>query len=464
MRNAIDRLNGIIGMGLAVVLGITEARGAALEGLDSHKLTVRSYLDFGHLVNGNNPEGIGSDAEIAMLPLNRASVTVSQDASLDNFDVSVGITGLIWWPFGGNPTDPSQRVMMVKPMVPVARARWKFGEPTSFSGAFQVGVFPYKYNPDAKNLGEYLYRSGTYPGFLWTGEGWLLMNRSGNLNHGAMLNLSQFGGRLKHNFSLLMETVYYPVGDFSPAYDFSVTSPWLEVGGGVVFHHYLPLRPSLLAPKAPNNTYIRVKVADSADWLGPQDQSPVQIDPNSPDPAVWNVEHHWTHKGIKLMGRVALNLGSIIPEERRGPEDLRLFGEVAVLGWENQPLYYEERAERIPVMVGLNVPTFKVLDLLSLQIEYYKSRFNNFRTFNTESMPIPKVSLDAYPVIPSETKDDIKWSVYAKKSMTKALTVYTQVASDHFRLMDGSLKTSDAPLTSSPKEWYYLLRLEFALR
>jgi hypothetical protein len=25
------------------------------------------------------------------------------------------------------------------------------------------GVFPFKYNPDVRNLGEYLYRTGTYP-------------------------------------------------------------------------------------------------------------------------------------------------------------------------------------------------------------------------------------------------------------------------------------------------------------
>ena len=29
-----------------------------------------------------------------------------------------------------------------------------------------VGYFPYKYNPEARNLGEYLFRSGTYPVYL----------------------------------------------------------------------------------------------------------------------------------------------------------------------------------------------------------------------------------------------------------------------------------------------------------
>jgi hypothetical protein len=188
------------------------------------------------------------------------------------------------------------------------------------------------------------------------------------------------------------------------------------------------------------------------------------------------VVHRWTSQGVKLMARAALDLGRLLPEDLRGPEDLRLFGEVAVLGWGNQPLFYEKRGERIPVMLGLNVPTFRLLDLLSVQVEYYKSPYNDIDYFNSQSIPIWKTSFakdsaDAYltdasgRIIPvADHKDDLKWSVHARKTVNKSVTVFVQAASDHFRLTDADYRVTPVPLTGKPQEWYYLLRLEFALR
>lgn len=457
------------------------------------KWSMRANLDFGHIIDGSIPavyavNGVPEDA--SMLPLNRATVLAIHEASVGRFDVTAGLAGLIWWPFGGGVQDASERAINVKPMVPVARARWRFGDPASLAGSLQIGTFNHKYNPDAKNLGEYLYRAGTYPGFLWTNEGWLLMNRAGNYSHGAMLSLAHGGGLIRHNFSLFMETNYYPVGDFSPGYDFSITSRWLEIGGGAVLNHYLPLRPSALVPKDPSNAYIEASYIDQESgqariYRGPE--APVTPNPaNLPfdpsDPAVdfkLLNRTYWTHKGIKLMGRAALNLGHILPEEKRGPEDLRLFAEAAVLGWDDQPLYFENRAERIPIMFGINLPTFKLLDALTLQGEYYASPFNDINSFNTKSLPIwaadfvtdtvnfnPILRLDAQGrAIPIENhKDDFKWTVYAKKAVNSAMTVYAQAGSDHFRLTSGLFKASSVPLTATPREWYYLFRMEFALR
>lgn len=426
------------------------------------RLTLRSQLDFGHLVQGAS--------DITMLPLNRVGFVAIQDVAVGNVDVSAGLAALLWTPYGGG-VETDERVMQARASIPVARVRWQFGLPLSTKGSLMVGTFPYKYNPDAKNLGEYLYRSGTYPGFLFTTEGWLLMNRASNYSYGTMLTLAQLNGALKHNFSLFMETVYYPIGDFSPGYDFSYTSKWFEFGGGAVFHHYLPLKPSTLEPKSDENTYIRQTNAagDTTIYLGPNMNG---ADYN--DPTV-SVEHRWTHKGIKVMGRAALNLNHLLPVEIRNPEDLRLFTEIAVLGWENQPLYYEKREERMPIMFGINVPTFKLLDVLSLQGEYYASPFNNINRYNSASLPIWEASTaGAFPTDPNTGKviltsnheDDWKWSVYGKKTINKVMGIHIQVASDHLRLMSGprQLKMSDAPLTSTPSEWYYLIRLDLALR
>lgn len=456
--------------GLAAIAGLLAlAPASAQDGeVIRHDLSIRSFMDFGHIVKGtipDAPQGVPPDAK--MLPLNRANVSVIQSVALDNFDVLVGIAGLIWWPYGGGITNVSERAMNVRPMVPVARARWRFGNPETNSGAFLLGTFSHKYNPDARNLGEYLYRSGTYPGFLWTNEGWLLMNRAANRIHGGMLSLSQFGGALRHNFTLFMQTSYHPVGDFSPGYDVSYTRKWFEIGGGAVLNHYLSLRPSFLTPKVNNNTLIRVTdtTGDSVAYVGPQDRSTA----SGPDMDT-EVLHRWTHKGIKVMARAALNLNHLLPEEIRNPEDLRVFAEIAVLGWEDQPLYYEDRLERMPVMFGVNVPTFKMLDLLSVQGEYYRSRFNDINLYNTEGIPVwdadfePALDDQNRAVPESIHEDDWKWSVHAKKTVNPVMTVYAQAASDHFRLTEGSLEVSNVPLTARPSEWYYLVRLEFSLR
>jgi hypothetical protein len=440
------------------------------------RLTLRGFTDFGQVVHGSNPGYV--EPELEMQPLQRAGVTAIQEAALGNFDVAVGLTGLIWWPYGGGITDANERDMTVRPMVPMARVRWRFGAPAATSGALLVGTFAHKYNPDAKNLGEYLYRSGTYPGYLWTTEGWLLMNRASQYSHGAMLSASQFGGALKHNLNLFMSTSNFPVGNFSPGYDVSLASKWLELGGGVVLNHFLALRPSQLRPSNQKNLYVHASIDTApgrrAHYYGPDGLTP--FDASAP---TYRVEssHYWTHRGVKLMGRAALNLNPLLPAGLRGPEDGRVFGEVALLGVENQPLFYEKRSERMPVMLGVNVPAFKLLDLLCLQAEYYAAPFNNIADYQNSGFPVwttefaidtatTSIVLDPQGrVMPERNhRDDWKWSVIARKEINRLLTVHAQAASDHLRLTDGKFNPSTIPLTGRPSEWYYLLRLEFALR
>ena len=110
-------------------------------------------------------------------------------------------------------------------------------------------------------------------------------------------------------------------------------------------------------------------------------------------------------------------------------------------------------------MFGINLPTHKLLDVFCVQGEYYKSPYNDIDLYNVSSLPIWKTA-----TTDSVHVDDFKWAIYAKKGVNKAMTVYAQMASDHFRLTDGSLKSSSVPLTHTPKDWYYLIRLEFNLR
>jgi hypothetical protein len=162
------------------------------------------------------------------------------------------------------------------------------------------------------------------------------------------------------------------------------------------------------------------------------------------------------------MARAALNLGHLLPEDSRSPEDLRVYAEAALLGVKDYPLYYEKKAERIPIMFGVNLPTFKLLDVLAVQGELYRSPYSDGTKFVREAFPIWQTGT----VDSSKAKaDDFKWSVHARKALNKSFTVYAQAASDHFRLTDAAFNTSNIPLTNRwNHDWYYLFRLEFNLR
>jgi hypothetical protein len=155
----------------------------------------------------------------------------------------------------------------------------------------------------------------------------------------------------------------------------------------------------------------------------------------------------------------------MLPEDIRGPEDLRLFTEVALLGVEDQPFFYEKKSERMPIMFGITLPTAKVLDLLTVQGEIYKSPYNDATPFVQGAKPIWNAEATASGKTPGGHGDDFKWSIVGRKAVNKMFTVHAQAASDHIRMTDGKFNQSPVPLTTSwNHDWYYLLRMEFTLR
>src|SRR5690606_8416685 len=123
--------------------------------------------------------------------------------------------------------------------------------------------------------------------------------------------------------------------------------------------------------------------------------------------------HYYTQRGVKLMARAAVDLGLLIPERLRNPGDLRLFAEAALLGWENQPYFYEDRAERVPVMVGAHLPTLRLLDRLTVQAERYRAPFASSYDFNYYGYPVWTVKPDSRG---AGARDDWKWSATARRA------------------------------------------------
>jgi hypothetical protein len=315
---------------------------------------------------------------------------------------------------------------------------------------FAAGVMPYKYNPDAYNLGEYLFRSGAYPPYLITSFDYAYATLSGiRLSSTLVENLRQ-------DLFLTTETQVMPLFDWSLSYLVSYQVPaLLDAGAGVSLYRWFPMSDAITTPRLNENQFTKAN--------GEQD--------------------YYTFRGIKLMARLSFDPKSVLPRGiagYMGKEDGKIFIEAGALGVKNYPAYiraadsslipdtlnnyYGNLRQRIPIMFGFNVPCFKLLDVLSVQGERF-----NWHYINSYLQQVYQGSLPQ----PVTTKGDItandfrkgylKWSVYATKEVIKGFTVIGQLASDHaFHEYYYESYRSDAEVFIKKGEWGWWLKLQYS--
>ncbi len=294
---------------------------------------------------------------------------------------------------------------------------------------FSAGVMPYKYSP-SKNLGEYLFRSGARPTFVYTDFDFAYARVAG----------LRIGTRLRRNLTadilLSTETRVLPNLDWSLSGLVNYALPaGLEAGAGIMFDRLFPTSQSANQPIDPqNNQYI---TADKG-------------------------KEYFSFGGTKAMGHVSFDPKMFFSEWARndlfGREDLKIYAEAAVLGLKNTatykfPLdtltgradttrvvfdsskaYYNSIKQRIPIMVGITVPTFKVFDYVSLEIEYFPWPYSNSMGRTGFQIPVPQpvaaknVSPDVY------AQDNVKYSVNAKATVFNSLSIIGQIARDNSRV------------------------------
>lgn len=181
-------------------------------------------------------------------------------------------------------------------------------------------------------------------------------------------------------------------------------------------------------------------------------------------PAAYSKTVGMTNQAINLMARASLDFNALLDlPENWGP--FRLFGEVALLGVENQPVYYEDRMDRVPMLAGIHVPTFGLLDLLSVEVEYCRNPYVNGNANASKEYILAPDGLDQEArrfVKPSNEKDDVNWSVQATRGIVPGLLLRVQVANDHMRMLNwqGEYKSYDA-LLNQPEHWYYVAHLQW---
>ena len=340
--------------------------------------------------------------------------------------------------------EPLQKSFSFSLLEASLQTNWRLCDGDTISVEF--GYFPVKYNPEAKNLGEYLFRSNAYPALLVSGfevadKVKLAGVRTGYRNHAR-------SGSYKADLFFNTETDLFPTMDLSLSSILGYTTPraCIDFSSGVSFFHLIPFDHKRITP-AMSSSYTT--------------QSASFVDSITGDTT------NYTFRGVKAAARITIDPKVFFRSKIFGDNDLKLYGESAILGIKNYPGWYSDIWERIPVMIGFNLPAFKLLDVFAAEVQYFPMPYQNSHQFMWKSnSPVPYFNtyagVDYYSDWSRKTDDDWKWSLYASKTI-KNFRLSGQIASDHisratYMIAGKKVYTEICPRT---KDWYYMLRCGF---
>jgi len=317
---------------------------------------------------------------------------------------------------------------------------YTWGSPERFAVEGQLGYFPYKYNPDARNLGEFLFRGGVYPAYL-LGEFDFPLARLAGLRIGLSL-----WKKTKVDLLVTPEIDFPPFGDITLSGLLGYT-PWraLSVQAGISLSHLISVSDAATTPMVANNSYLKEN-GDTA---------------------------YYTFKGTKLMGRITLDPKRIFL--RNGirvldENDLRIYAEAAVLGLKNYPASAETNpygygtlAQKVPVLLGATLPCFRILDVLAIEAEWYGCRYaNSYQQVVQYGYPLPMQPFNGRDTS-DYRRDDWKWSVYAKRSCGGHFALVFQAARDHSRHLSQFVENVDREEMFHTKgQWYWMAKAQFS--
>lgn len=451
---------------------------------------------------------------------------ITQEALIkDRLRLEVGLGGIFQFGkpeksgevFGGS----QYKMFFVGPSI--AKGTVLFGDPEEPVMSLSGGLYPFKYNPDAANLGEYLFRAGPYPTYIFNG-GLLAIGDNAAYLQGFQAN-ARLGG-FDASIFLTTETHLAPFYDWSLAglVQYKTPQGLLELGAGVKFNRLIPVDKERTVREEVENSYFFkngkayagdvqhyamphafyefkiAKAAGTADtvniprytrkmdslqgimdsmavWLGPtrkatsEDEKAnvyTQEGKDSLNPG------YYSPAGTVFMGRISLDLKPLFNSPVFKKDDMRIYTEAALLGWKNYPVYYENRMDRLPIMVGVNLPTFGLLDLFAVQVERFQSPYENSTlSLGDENHATPYLPPgDNLYFSDSEynditTRDDLAWSILLRRNIASTLTISAQFAKDHIRTVgtDWSYQAKLEPNTDlhSLDDWYWMVQVAWGI-
>jgi len=315
-----------------------------------------------------------------------------------------------------------------------ALATYRFGAADSLSPALTIGKFCFDYTREWQRLGGYLFRTGVYPGYI-------LSTYIDNRIMGGYLSV-RLPTTLTHRLFVTVEYEQKPLNDITLTYLGEMESAGARLSAACMLHRLLRT-----------------------------DQGYYMYSAGSPMIAIeeWSdggKKKYYPRAGVKLVGRILYDFQTLIKSARLGANDLQIYVEAALLGAQNFPGYYNKITERVPVMAGITLPAFKVLDLAGVEVEWYGSRWRNNPSWL--GVPVPKETYIARPdgagyvfvenpatedAGPKSKEDNIKWAVFVQKDV-KNISLGLHAASDHFRAPQ-DIGYQQRELLLTPREWYW---------
>ncbi|MBN1757766.1 MAG: hypothetical protein JW863_05585, partial [Chitinispirillaceae bacterium] len=321
-----------------------------------------------------------------------------------------------------------------------------------------IGLMPYKYNPEVRNLGEFMFRSGTYPLYLTTEFNFPMARLSG-IRAGLAFHTDKFD--ISVDEFILTERQNPPLNDVSIASIASVNILKLvEIGVGLNFARVIPVNNELTTPK-------RAFYLENGDTA------------------------YYSFQGTKIMGRMTVdpfgkirgkNAGTIL-NDFLGENGGKLYGEVLVSGTKNYPANatgraldfnsainkfgYENIAERMPWMVGINIPFWKILDVCAFEIEKFPAPYPNdyYQAQYNAVLPIPTWIPEMHEsgdttydstLYTENAKKYFYWSLYVKKQIVSNLSLIGQISRDHMRWkcnLGNSANYDTEEILAKPHQW-----------
>lgn len=439
---------------ISILSVVSEAKS---DGDKKYQFDVTGYvgMDIGQIVKGAGVYDLNGAAPYRPWIHEPLLMLMLETTLNEQIQIFTGIGAQIWYNTINQQLQIPRSWVFTKYLdVFIHRAEGVASFPNTDNPVFQIGfgIFPYKYNEDARNLGEYLFRSTAYPAVVFGG----FENAFRSL---AGLRASLRKKNLHVDLIANMETDVQPFHDVSLAAvaDYDIANV-VKVGAGVQFYHLISVNEDVTTPHRPDQYDLNGYIEANGDTA------------------------YYTHRGVKLMGRLRFDPKRIFVREGDdfgiwGKEDFKIYGEIAVLGAKNYPdqvdtmgdgsprdpyIGYDDITKKMPIMFGINIPTTKWgLDVLAVEAEWFGIPYANdpFRVIvNVYPRPEPYAEDKIY------TNDNWKWTIYAKRHIGEHFFVTLMFARDHVILRtksDQFLERASADALISTQDWWWVTRIGF---
>jgi hypothetical protein len=249
----------------------------------------------------------------------------------NRLEINISGLGLIAYSTPQVGTDP--QTMQTRNMfaVKTAYAACPFGDPENMSFKAQIGYFPFKYNPNVRNLGEYLFRSNAYPLLTYSDFDYPMADILGARVNFQFKTPDHFL-HLQNDLLIHSEVYSLPVQTWSLSDVASVKLfNALTVGAGVSFV----------------NLFSVYQGQYGTEWTDKYYSNPLTLR-NGLDSA----QFEW--KSTKVMAQLSFDPKRFIPIDIFGKNDLVLYSEADIIGLKDYP-QLDNTANRALYMVYCQV-------------------------------------------------------------------------------------------------------------